>query len=87
MVARAWSRLCLRPVQVGKPLGVGGFARVMMARDSTTRRMYAFKVVNKQKLLAFNASVRCEAVLREKQARAAHLALPPSSSSPSSSPR
>ena len=51
-----------------QPLGVGGFARVVMVRDRVTRRIYAMKIVNKQKLLAFNANVRCEAVVRERQA-------------------
>lgn len=51
-----------------QPIGVGGFARVVMVRDRVTRRIYAMKIVNKQKLLAFNANVRCEAVVRERHA-------------------
>ena len=55
-------------LQVIKPLGAGGFARVLMVRDRCTRRVYALKVISKNKLLKQNAKVRTLSVLYEKQA-------------------
>ena len=58
----------LESLQLLKPLGAGGFARVVMVRDKNTRRLYALKVISKARLVAVNAAVRCASVLHEKTA-------------------
>lgn len=51
-----------------KPLGAGGFAHVMMVRDTNTRMLYALKIINKRKLVVTNGDVRSASLLHEKQA-------------------
>lgn len=53
-------------LQVCKPLGAGGFARVVMVRDKFTRRLYALKTISKKALVAKNAAVRTASALHEK---------------------
>ncbi|KAH8068715.1 hypothetical protein JL721_6578 [Aureococcus anophagefferens] len=36
-------------MQIVKPLGAGAFARVNMVRDASTRRLYALKIISKEK--------------------------------------
>lgn len=56
----------METLQHAKPLGAGGFARVVMVRDRCTRRLYALKIISKKALVAKNAVVRTASVLHEK---------------------
>ena len=60
-------RLC--DLQPTAALGSGGLAHVAMVRDSRSRQYYALKIVPKARVLK-NAAVRCEAVVRERDALA-----------------
>jgi len=53
-----------------KPLGSGGFARVLLAKDAATRRFFALKVIHKCRLLERKAETRTAQVLNEKLALA-----------------
>jgi len=55
-------------IQLLKPLGSGGFARVLLAKDNATRRLFALKVIHKGKLLEKKAEARTTQVLNEKLA-------------------
>ena len=50
-----------------KNLGSGGYGRVVLVRDSKTRRIYALKRVCREHLLAHNGAMRCEWLVREKR--------------------
>ncbi len=45
-------------IAILKPLGSGGFARVLLAKDNATRRLFALKVIHKSKLLERKAEAR-----------------------------
>lgn len=55
-------------IAILKPLGSGGFARVLLAKDSATRRLFAMKVIHKSKLLERKADTRTAQILSEKLA-------------------
>jgi len=55
-------------LHVVKPLGAGGFARVVMVRDPATRRLFALKTIHKKMLVEKNAAVRTASLLSEKHA-------------------
>jgi cGMP-dependent protein kinase len=50
-----------------KQLGSGGYGRVSLVRDTSTKRVYALKRVCKAHLLSHNGMMRCEWLLREKR--------------------
>ena len=60
-------RLC--DLKATAMLGSGGLAHVAMVRDSRSRQYYALKIVPKARVLK-NAAVRCQAVVRERDALA-----------------
>ena len=66
-VAFATYRPKMENLKVLKPLGAGGFARVLLARDNQTRCLFALKVINKKRLVSNNAAVRTASVLSEKR--------------------
>ena len=48
-------------------LGSGGYGRVMLVRDTKSRRVYALKKVCRDHLLSHNGQMRCEWLIREKR--------------------
>lgn len=44
----------IESLSILKPLGAGGFARVLMVRDTCTRCMFALKIMNKKRLVSRN---------------------------------
>lgn len=58
----------IHALAVVKPLGAGGFARVALARDPKTRRLYALKMIAKHRLLSQRPERRTRALKNEKEA-------------------
>lgn len=56
-------------IQLLKPLGSGGFARVLLAKDNATRRLFALKVIHKGKLLEKKAEARTTQVFCRQEQR------------------